>query len=151
MKIFKIIITFVLITYSIQANASQLNKLYIVNKEGGRNQFDVEVAKTFEQREVGLMFRNHLPENQGMLFVFEKNAPVSMWMKNTYIPLDILFIDKEGIVTNIAKNTVPHSLKLISSARPVVAALEINAMVSDKLGIKAGDKIENLSDYYKVD
>lgn len=149
MRKIKFLLTILFIIYSTQASALQLNKLQIQMTGGAIEEFDVEVVNTPAAREIGLMFRNKLPENQGMLFVFDKNRPVNMWMKNTYIPLDILFINKNAVITNIAENTSPHSLKNISSSEPVVAALEINAMISNKLGIKAGDKIVNFSEYYK--
>lgn len=87
------------------------------------------------------MFRLDLPADQGMLFDFAKPVPVAMWMKNTYIPLDMIFIGEEGLIVKIAKDTEPHSLEAISSGQPVRAVLEINGGLSDRLGLGVGDRI----------
>lgn len=79
----------------------------------------------------------------GMLFLFTENRMVTMWMKNTYIPLDILFIDQKGVIVHIAKSTVPESLDFISSGKPVISALELNAGLTNSLNIQVGDKIDH--------
>lgn len=103
--------------------------------------FTVEIADTDELRARGLMFRQRLPEDRGMLFDFEAPRPVSMWMKNTYIPLDMLFIREDGTIAYIAENTVPKSLDTIGISEPVLAVLELAGGVTRKLGIRAGDKV----------
>lgn len=113
----------------------------VIESGGRRLTFHVELASTPEHRRTGLMFQLSMPADHGMLFDFEKPNPVAMWMKNTYIPLDIIFIDSAGLVVHIAKNTEPHSLDTISSGRPVRAVLEINGGLSDRLGFKVGDRI----------
>ncbi len=108
---------------------------------GGRHRFEVEVVSTPPERERGLMFRRHMAENHGMLFDFGREREVSMWMKNTYLPLDMLFIKADGTIVTIAENTRPHSLKAIPSRRPVRAVLEINAGTVARLGIAPGDRV----------
>ena len=113
----------------------------IINTVTGEHRFRIELAVTAEQKRVGLMYRRELAPDAGMLFDFTPSRLVSMWMKNTYIPLDILFIDETGKIVNIVDNTRPHSLKSIRSAGPVLAALELNAGTAEKLGIAPGDRV----------
>ncbi len=103
--------------------------------------FQVEVMRTDEERARGLMNRAYLPADRGMLFDFKAPQPTMMWMKNTLIPLDMLFIRANGTIANIAENTEPHSLRTIPSAEPVLGVLEINGGLSAKLGIAPGDKV----------
>lgn len=114
-----------------------------VLSQGQRYKFKVEIAKTEDQRARGLMFRKKIADKNGMLFLFQYNQMVSMWMKNTFIPLDIIFINQKGFIVHIAKSTIPHSLDIISSHEPVISALELNAGVTDNLNIHVGDKIEH--------
>jgi uncharacterized membrane protein (UPF0127 family) len=87
------------------------------------------------------MFRRHMPEGQGMLFDFQREQPTSFWMKNTYIPLDMIFIRGDGRILRIAENTVPLSEALVTSGGPVRAVLEVNAGTARKLGIAPGDRV----------
>ncbi len=103
--------------------------------------FTVEIADTEPLRTRGLMFRQRLPEDRGMLFDFETPRPVSMWMKNTLIPLDMLFIREDGTIAYIAENTVPQSLDTIGISEPVLAVLELAGGTAKKRGIRAGDKV----------
>ena len=103
--------------------------------------FAVEIADTEALRSRGLMFRQRLPEDRGMLFDFGKPQPAAMWMKNTYIPLDMLFIRSDGTIAYIAENTVPKSLDMVGVREPVLAVLELAGGVTRKLGIRAGDKV----------
>lgn len=107
----------------------------------GRFTFQVEVAATPEERGRGLMFRRNLPDGQGMLFDFGQPRPVAMWMRNTFISLDMLFIDQNGRIETIVPNTVPLSEEVIRSDRPVVAVLELRGGVAAELGIEPGDRI----------
>ncbi len=103
--------------------------------------FNVWLATTPAQQRRGLMFVRELPRFAGMLFLYGEDAMLSMWMKNTYIPLDILFIRADGSVANIAKNTEPLSLASIRAAEPVRYVLELNAGVTDALGIAPGSRV----------
>lgn len=103
--------------------------------------FNVEIADTEEERVKGLMFRESLPKDGGMLFDFGEPQPATIWMKNTLIPLDILFIDTDGEVVAIARNAVPHSLRLLTAGVPVKGVLEINGGAAAELGIKPGDHV----------
>ncbi len=100
-----------------------------------------EIADTDELRQRGLMFRHRLPEGQGMLFDFENPRPAAMWMKDTYMSLDMLFIREDGTVAAVAENTVPKSLDTISVQEPVKGVLELTAGSVKKLGIKPGDVV----------
>ena len=97
--------------------------------------FDVYLARSFEQKRTGLMHVRKLPRMSGMLFIYDDNAEHSMWMKNTFIPLDILFIRVDGTVARVARNTEPQSLASIRSGEPVSYVLELNAGISAALGI----------------
>lgn len=109
---------------------------------GGKTHvFQAEVMRTDAERARGLMFRRHLPEDRGMLFDFGQPRPVAMWMKNTYIPLDMLFIRADGKIAYIAENTVPKSLDAIGVSEPVLGVLELAAGVTKKHGIRAGDTV----------
>jgi uncharacterized protein len=87
------------------------------------------------------MFRRSLPENAGMLFIYDPPQPATMWMKNTFIPLDMVFISAEGSVHRIESNTEPFSTTTIPSDGDVVGVLELNAGEADKIGLKRGDKV----------
>ena len=120
--------------------ATELSGLTI---ESGPRQFafQVELADTPEARNRGLMFRRSLPADHGMLFDFGQPRPVAMWMRNTFIPLDMLFIDQNGRIANIVPNTVPLSEEVIRSDGPVRAVLELRGGVTAVLGIEPGDRI----------
>ncbi|MET3352317.1 UNVERIFIED_ORG: uncharacterized membrane protein (UPF0127 family) [Xanthobacter viscosus] len=122
------------------AQAASLEALEIASSKGVVT-FEVEVARTDEQRTTGLMYRKSLGERAGMLFDFKVDQPVYMWMKNTYIPLDMLFIRADGSIARIAVMTTPLSTETISSGEPVRAVLEIAGGQARKLGIKAGDRV----------
>lgn len=124
------------------AGAGERGNLEIVTA-GGAHRFVVEVAASQADRARGLMFRREMAANAGMLFDYGTEQPVSMWMKNTYIPLDMLFISRQGRVVNIAQRAVPHSLRPISSAAAVRAVLEIVAGTAERLGIKPGDQVRH--------
>ncbi|SEG77526.1 DUF192 domain-containing protein [Bosea lathyri] len=125
------------------ASAAGLESLVIVSGDK-RHAFQVEVMRTPDQRARGLMHRNYMPADRGMLFDFGSTEPVAMWMQNTYIPLDMLFIRADGTIARIAERTEPLSTRTIPSGEPVLSVLEINGGVSKTLGIKAGDRIEHV-------
>lgn len=107
----------------------------------GEHRFRVELALDNAQRERGLQHRPFLAEDAGMLFVFDRPGPISMWMLNTLIPLDMIFIGPDGRVLNIAERTRPKSLDTIPSSGPAVAVLEVLGGTSARLGIRPGDRV----------
>ena len=109
----------------------------------GRHSLTAEVASTDSHRSTGLMYRRMLPEDRGMLFVFPDVALHGMWMMNTYLPLSVAFLDREGAIINIA-DMQPHTTDAHSAARPAKYALEMNQGWFRKRGIKAGDKVQGL-------
>ena len=109
--------------------------------DGSRYDFQVEMAETRPQQIQGLMFRRDMEQFAGMLFVYDDEAERSMWMKNTYIPLDMLFIAKDGSVVSYKERAVPGSLATISSGVPAMAVLELNSGMVSRLGIQAGDRV----------
>lgn len=113
----------------------------IETASGDSHAFTVELAVTPQEMSKGLMNRDEMPENAGMLFLFPAKQPVAFWMKNTLIPLDMIFIDDDGTIKNIHVNAQPHSLDKIWSDGPVKSVLEINGGLSEKLGIAAGDTV----------
>lgn len=118
----------------------ETEQLTIRTTKGDRS-FTVELALDSLQREQGLMFRKEMPQNAGMLFDFERPRVVNMWMKNTFIPLDMLFIDEAGIVQHVHEGAVPHDETVIPSSGPVRFTLELNAGAVKQNGIKEGDRI----------
>ncbi len=120
--------------------AASLETLEIASQSGVHS-FSVEVVATEDERQKGLMFRKQLPEGKGMLFDFKVEAPVSFWMKNTYVPLDMIFIRSDGRIASIAENTEPLSERLIPSNGPVRGVLEVVAGTARKLGIRPGDRV----------
>lgn len=107
----------------------------------GEHRFTVELATTPEQQETGLMFRKSLDANGGMLFVFPKAQPITMWMKNTLIPLDMVFIDEKGRVLRIEESATPKSERYITSGGPAIAVLEISGGRASNIELKPGDKV----------
>jgi hypothetical protein len=116
-------------------------KLVIVSRDGKRHEFDVELATTPREQQVGEMFRKSVPPDGGMLFVWGTPHPSPMWMKNTLVPLDMVFINADGTIRAIAENTVPESLAIIDSHGPVLATLELAGGITAKLNITVGDKV----------
>ncbi|HEV2557369.1 MAG TPA: DUF192 domain-containing protein [Microvirga sp.] len=125
------------------ALAQTFEPLTIVTAGGQRHAFQVEVARNDQDRAQGLMYRRSMAPDRGMLFDFAKVEPVSMWMQNTYLSLDMLFIRADGTIARIAANTEPLSTRTIASGEPVLAVLELNAGTASRLGIKAGDRVEH--------
>ena len=103
--------------------------------------FNVEVAKTVEERRVGLMYRKKLLNNEGMLFIFPREKIIQLWMKNTYIPLDVIFISENKVIVDIKKNMEKLSETIVESKVKSRYALEVNAGLINKLDIEIGDKV----------
>ena len=118
----------------------RLEKLVLVTAAGERA-IEVEVAETLQEKAVGLMFRRSLPESSGMLFPYEAPQEVTMWMRNTFIPLDMVFIRADGVVHRIEARTEPLSERTIASQGPVTAVLELAGGVAEKLGLRPGDRV----------
>jgi uncharacterized membrane protein (UPF0127 family) len=116
--------------------------LEILTKTGIRV-FQVEFVQTEEQRRIGLMHRKELPDGEGMLFDFARSQPVAMWMRNTYVSLDMIFIRADGTIANIARSTEPLSERSIFSDGYVKGVLEVVAGTADRYGISPGDKVSH--------
>jgi uncharacterized protein len=124
------------------AAAQQAERMPLtIETAAGPRSFEVEIADTPEARATGLMYRRHLDPGHGMLFDFKSERPVSMWMRNTYIPLDMLFIGSDRRIRNIARRTTPLSERTIGSDGPVRYVLEINGGLAESLGIQPGDVV----------
>lgn len=119
-----------------------LQRLEFVTASGS-HEFRVELADTPGERARGLMHRKHMPADQGMLFDFHEDTQVMMWMKNTYIPLDMVFVSRQGVVTHVAANAVPFSEEIISSGGPAYAVIELNGGVAARIGLKPGDEVRH--------
>lgn len=107
----------------------------------GNHSFEVEIARSAEQRAHGLMYREELPDGHGMLFIYPGEGPVSMWMRNTYLSLDIIFIRADGEIAAIETDAEPLSSALMSSGTPVHGVLEFPAGTTERLGIEVGDRV----------
>ena len=127
----------------ILAWAQAFEPLTIVTKAGQQHAFQVEVARNEADRAQGLMYRRSMAPDRGMLFDFARVEPVSMWMQNTYISLDMLFIRPDGTIARIAENTEPLSTRTITSGEPVVGVLELVAGSAKRLGLQAGDRVQH--------
>ena len=133
---------FLLVSITNLIAETYFDSLFIKNNNQELVQFKVEVVKSPKQQERGLMYRKELKKNTGMLFIFKKEKEASFWMKNTLISLDIIFLNKDGEIDSIKKNTKPKSLRRIKSENEVIAGLEINSGESDALGISKKSKVE---------
>ena len=109
---------------------------------GGAHRIDIEVAETDREQQHGLMFRQSLGDSEGMLFPYQKPRELTMWMRNTFISLDMIFIRGDGTVHRVADDTEPFSERIISSEGDVMAVLEMKAGSARRLGIKPGDRVE---------
>lgn len=119
------------------------SSLAIETAAGSLERFTVFMAEQNAQRARGLMFVTEMPDDVGMLFVYPQERRISMWMKNTLIPLDMLFVDGAGTVVHVAENATPGSLATISSEQPARAVLEINGGLAQRLGIERGDRVRH--------
>ncbi|WP_309139573.1 DUF192 domain-containing protein [Siccirubricoccus sp. G192] len=112
-----------------------------MTRDGARHEFRVEMALDPNQQTVGLMFRDHVGPQEGMLFDWGTPRESSMWMRNTIIPLDMIFITADGRIHRIAERTVPYSLAPVDSRGPVRATLELAAGTAERLGLRVGDRV----------
>ena len=124
-------------------SAAGLEQVTLCITSGAKTRaFTVELAQTSMQQAKGLMFRTALADNAGMVFPFPEPRMASFWMKNTVIPLDIIFVRTNGTIESIAENTIPYSTTPVASGEPVGAVLELRGGLSAELGISAGDKVK---------
>ncbi len=115
----------------------------VINTAAGPKKFRVELANTDASRSRGMMFRTQMAPDAGMLFDFFTEQPASFWMRNTLIPLDMIFIKADGTILNIHQRAIPHDETSVNSAGPVRAVLEVNGGTASRLGIKPGDKVDH--------
>jgi uncharacterized membrane protein (UPF0127 family) len=113
-----------------------------ISQDGKEHRFRVEVARTDAEQAQGLMFRTEMGPDEGMLFPTERPQARSFWMKNTVIPLDLIFVGPDGLISNIAANAVPYSLEPIPSSGAAIAVLELNGGRAAELGIKPGARVK---------
>jgi uncharacterized membrane protein (UPF0127 family) len=125
------------------SDAMRRETLKLQTAAQGEHLINVEITETEEERAQGLMFRTHMPENSGMLFFYKTPREITMWMRNTYIPLDMVFIRKDGTVHRIEAGTEPLSEAIVSSQGGAVACLELGGGEAARLGLKAGDKVDH--------
>ena len=135
------ILTSVALITALAASDSQSESEITIATRNAKHLFTVEIARTSAEMERGLMFRDHLAPDHGMLFLYEDDRWATFWMKNTLIPLDLLFVDASGRIVGIAERTVPLSTVLIPSGAPVRAVLEVNGGTADRLRIEVGDRL----------
>ncbi len=114
-----------------------------IDTASGPHRYSVEIADTDASREHGLMERRTMAPDHGMLFEFPERAPVTFWMKDTFLPLDILFIDSDGSVRRIALHATPMSKEMIPSGAPVTGVLELNAGQAAMIGVNVGDRVKS--------
>ena len=117
------------------------DSLVIRTEAGAEHRFEVELALSPSQQSQGLMYRPSLAGDAAMLFVYRPSRSVRMWMRNTAIPLDMLFVSESGEIVKIVERTVPFSLAIIASGRPVRGVLEINGGTASRLGLRPGDQV----------
>jgi uncharacterized membrane protein (UPF0127 family) len=124
-----------------QAQATFDRTTLSIETAKGSHEFDIELALAPDQQSQGLMFRRELAVDAGMLFFHQRERVASMWMRNTFVPLDMLFVASDGKIVHIVERTVPQSLATISAGKPVRAVLEVNAGTVRRLAIKSGDRL----------
>jgi len=136
--------TFILLLALVTGALAQTFEPLTIVTRAARHPFSVEVARNDIDRAQGLMYRRSLAPDRGMLFDFGPRVePILMWMKNTYIPLDMIFIRGDGTIARVAENAEPLSTRTISSGEPVLAVLEVAGGTAARLGIKPGDRVEH--------
>lgn len=113
----------------------------VLKTNSGPHSFKIEIADTNGERALGLMYRRELPADAGMLFLYDPPQLITMWMRNTILPLDMIFIGTDGRVHRIESNTEPFSTEIISSDGTVQGVLEVNAGTAATIGLKAGDEV----------
>ncbi len=139
-----LVLAFVVATTVAPASAEQLKReSATIATAGGSHTFDVEIADRADTRSQGLMFRKQLGAREGMLFFYDREQQISMWMRNTYISLDMVFIKQDGSVHRIQENTEPFSEEVILSGDAVLAVLEVKAGTAKEIGLRPGDTVDH--------
>lgn len=133
----KLIFTIYILFYSLVGMTASLT----IETPEKKINLKTEIADNNEKRARGLMFRESIPDDYGMIFIFPQKEVVYMWMKNTKIPLDMLFFDETGTILKIIENAVPYDLKLLSSEEPVIGVVEVQGGFAAKNQVKIGNKI----------
>lgn len=129
-------------TASAQAEMKMRRDTLILHTASGAHRINIEIAESEREKSYGLMFRRSLGDDEGMLFPYPTAHEITMWMRNTFIPLDMIFIRADGIVHRIETDTEPHSERIIASEGDVAGVLEMKAGSARRLGLKAGDRVE---------
>jgi uncharacterized membrane protein (UPF0127 family) len=142
-----LVLALVLLASPAQALENFATSELTVQTAGGPQKFSIELALSDAQMEQGLMFRRSMPAGAGMLFDFKRPTNVTMWMKNTLIPLDMLFLDDRGRILDIHERAVPYSTDIIAAKAPARYVVELNGGTAARLGIKPGDQVT--SPYFK--
>ena len=130
----------ILVAFPLSGQSGGMNQVSIATATGSAT-WVVELASDNASRSKGLMYRKQMAAQTGMLFRFQQSRVVSMWMKNTFIPLDMIFANQAGVVTHIHRGAVPHSEAIISSRVPARFVLEVNAGEADRYGIAVGNRL----------
>lgn len=143
--------TYVLVPVFIDTRQAETHELVIMTANGAEISYHVEIADSADEKARGLMHRDYMADDHGMIFLEEWGRPeiVSMWMRDTYIPLDMLFIDEQGVIVYIHENAAPMDETSIVSPVPVVAVLELNGGQASIHGIAVGDLVKNLKSFWK--
>ncbi|WP_020591907.1 DUF192 domain-containing protein [Kiloniella laminariae] len=140
LMLFLSVVLGLLLNFSAQAQQSfEKDRLTIFSADGSAHRFEIELAISPGQRARGLMYRREMASDAGMLFIYEEPQNIMMWMKNTYISLDMLFLDGTGRIVHIEEKTTPLSTRTLSSGGQVSAVLELNAGTVSRLEIRKGD------------
>jgi uncharacterized protein len=142
---FSLAFVVLLATFAPQLGLAQAgHNVLSINTASGAHKFTVDVMRSDADLEKGLMFRKSIPADYGMLFDFQHEQNVMMWMKNTFIPLDMIFMDKTGKVVGIIANAEPMSEKVLAVGKPTDAVLEVRGGTAAKIGLKVGDRVDDL-------
>jgi uncharacterized membrane protein (UPF0127 family) len=136
-----VMLTCIAAAIGLATSDSQSDSTLIIATRDAQHRFTIEIARTPAEMERGLMYRDRLGPDHGMLFLYDEERAVSFWMKNTLIPLDLIFADSSGRIVQIAERAVPLSTALISSDSPVRAVLEVNGGTADRLNVAVGDRL----------
>lgn len=143
LRFFIFLFAFFVFTTPAHAVEPPVQEIIAVTADGAKHVIYAEIARTDEERAQGLMFRTEMAEDHGMLFVFPAMRPLGFWMRNTLIPLDMIFIKDDGVIHHIHPNARPQDETIIPSQGPVSRVLELNGGVAERMGLKAGDRLYN--------